>query len=59
MICGAVLTVLGLFASQADIQKAAGVNANLWTGLVMLVVGGGFLYWAFSRPVSAEDLADD
>ena len=58
LIYGAVLTALGLFASQAEIDKAAGVNANLWTGLVMLIVGGGFLFWALRAPVGAEELAD-
>ena len=57
LIYGALLTVLGLFASQAEIDKAAGVNANLWTGIVMLIVGGGFLAWALKSPVGAEELA--
>lgn len=59
VLYGAVLTVLGLFASQEDIERAAGVNANLWTGLVMLLVGAGFLIWAVTKPVGAEELADD
>ncbi len=49
-----VLFVLGLGASNADIDKAAGVNVNLWTGLAMLVVGALFLFWAFTRPLSKQ-----
>lgn len=53
-IYGLILTVLGIGASEADIDKAAGVNLNLWTGLALLLVGGLFLLWAFLRPLSEE-----
>ena len=39
IVYGILLTVLGLFDSQEEIDKAAGVNINLWAGLGMLVVG--------------------
>jgi len=35
-ILGLLLTILGLTESQAEIDKAAGVNINLWAGLGML-----------------------
>lgn len=57
ILYGLILFVLGIGASDADVEKAAGVNVNLWTGLAMLVVGGIFLAWAFARPVGKE-LAD-
>lgn len=53
-IYGVILTVLGLGASDAEIDKAAGINVNLWTGLAMLAVAALFLFWAFSRPLSDE-----
>jgi hypothetical protein len=53
-IYGLILTVLGIGASDADLDKAAGVNLNLWTGLALLLVGGLFLLWAFMRPLSEE-----
>jgi hypothetical protein len=59
LIYGVILTVLGIGASDADISKAAGVNLNLWVGLGMLVVGGLFLFWAFSRPLVNEDERSD
>lgn len=49
---GLVLTVIGLFfATDEDIEKAAGVNINLWTGIAMLVGGGLFVLWARLRPL--------
>jgi hypothetical protein len=48
---GLLLTILGLFDSQEEIDKAAGVNINLWAGLGMLVLGLLFLAWAFARPL--------
>jgi len=54
LIYGLILLVLGLGASDADVDKAAGVNANLWTGLAMLIVAALFLAWAFTRPLGEQ-----
>ena len=51
---GILLTVLGLFDSQEEIDKAAGVNINLWAGLGMLVFGLLMIAWALWRPLSEE-----
>ena len=51
---GLLLTILGLFDSQEEIDKAAGVNINLWAGLGMLVFGILMLTWALTRPLSEE-----
>jgi flagellar motor component MotA len=58
---GILLTVMGLFESDAEIDKAAGVNINLWGGLGMLVLGLVFVAWALLRPLSEQmrDLEDD
>jgi hypothetical protein len=58
LIYGAILTVLGVGASQKEIDKAAGINLNLWVGLSLLVVGALFLAWAFARPLS-DQLEED
>ncbi len=42
---GVVLIVAGLVASEAEKQKAAGININLWMGLGMLALGVLFLLW--------------
>jgi hypothetical protein len=54
LIYGVILFVLGVGASDAEVEKAAGVNANLWTGLAMLIVAAIFLVWAFTRPLAEE-----
>lgn len=59
---GAVLLVAGIVGtSQAEKDKAGGVNANLWVGIALLVVGIGFVVWARTRPVvvDEEELARD
>ncbi len=51
-VYGLVLTVLGLFVtSDAEIEKSAGVNINLWAGLALLVVALLFVVWARLRPL--------
>ena len=55
---GVLLAVLGIFDSQEEIDKAAGVNINLYAGLGMLAFGILMLVWAFSRPLS-EELSDE
>jgi hypothetical protein len=54
VIYGLLLTILGIFASQEDIDKAAGSNVNLWTGLAMLVFGILMIAWALLRPLGQE-----
>jgi hypothetical protein len=51
---GLLLTILGLTESQAEIDKAAGVNINLWTGLGMLAFGLLMILWALTRPLGDE-----
>ena len=58
LIYGAILLVLGLGASDAELEKAAGWNLNLSVGIAMLIVGALFLLWAFTRPL-ADELEDD
>ncbi|MEV0794328.1 hypothetical protein [Kribbella sp. NPDC050459] len=50
-IYGLVLTVLGLVEKQAEIDKAAGININLWGGLGMLLFTVLFVLWARLRPI--------
>jgi hypothetical protein len=54
LLYGAILFVMGLGASDADIAKSHGINANLWVGIALLVTAGIFLAWARWRPLSRE-----
>jgi hypothetical protein len=51
---GLLLAILGVFDSDAEIDKAAGVNINLIGGLGMLTFGLLMLLWAFTRPLGDE-----
>ena len=53
-IYGVILFILGIAASQKEIDKAAGWNLNLWVGLAMIVVAGIFIGWALARPLSEQ-----
>lgn len=50
-IYGLVLTILGLVEKQAEIDKAAGININLWGGIGMLLFTALFVLWARLRPI--------
>jgi len=52
-VYGVIVTIVGFFDSQAEIDKAAGVRINLWIGLGMLVLGLFFLGWQWLRPAEA------
>jgi hypothetical protein len=61
-IYGVILTLMGLFVEpQSD--QTAGSNANLVAGIVLLVMGLGFIAWAYLRPVKVpehvEPVGDD
>ncbi|MFF7330830.1 hypothetical protein ACIQU5_11005 [Streptomyces sp. NPDC090306] len=60
VLYGLIVGITGLTDSDAAIDKAQGVNINLWTGLGMLVLGLLFLLWLFLRPTvppTADELA--
>lgn len=52
-VYGVIVTILGVFDSPAEIDKAAGVRINLWIGLGMLALGLLFLLWQWWRPAEA------
>ncbi|MFF9269908.1 hypothetical protein [Streptomyces rochei] len=52
VVYGVIVTIAGLVASDDEIDKAQGVNINLWTGLGMLVLGLFFLAWLKLRPTA-------
>jgi hypothetical protein len=56
-VYGGILTAMGLFA-DTDEDRTGGVNANLYTGIALLVVGAVFLVWARLRPIVVPDHTD-
>ncbi|MFF3938877.1 hypothetical protein [Streptomyces phaeofaciens] len=52
VLYGVILTITGLTDSDAEIDKAQGININLWTGLGMLALGIFFLVWLWLRPTA-------
>jgi hypothetical protein len=48
---GVILVITGLFASQAQAEKAAGVNINVVAGIVMIVFSAAMVAWARIRPI--------
>lgn len=54
LLYGITLTVLGLGASDEDLQRAEGVNVNLVVGITLLVMAAMFIGWALWRPLGRE-----
>jgi uncharacterized membrane protein len=54
-IYGVVLVIASFSTSDAQKAKADGVNANLWVGLVMAVVGILLIVWAITRPIIVDE----
>lgn len=58
---GIVLTIMGFVGDPEKAKTGAMTgNANLWAGIVMLVVGVAFILWARLKPivVPVHDAAD-
>jgi hypothetical protein len=55
-VYGVILIAMGLF-SDSTARLQGDVNANLYTGIALLVAGAVFLAWARLRPIVVpEDL---
>ncbi|MFE7570593.1 hypothetical protein ACFU76_27110 [Streptomyces sp. NPDC057539] len=52
VVYGITVTIAGITASDADLEKAQDININLWTGLGMLALGLFFLVWLKLRPTA-------
>ena len=55
VIYGVILFVASFGTSASQRAKADGVNANLWVGLVLLVVGALMIVWAVTRPLEIDE----
>jgi hypothetical protein len=57
-IYGVLLLGAGLFGSEADKNKASGVNINLWVAFALLAASALFWLWASTRPL-IDELEDE
>jgi hypothetical protein len=48
---GIIVLITGLFSSEAQADKAAGLNINVIAGIVMLLFAAAFIAWARIRPI--------
>jgi uncharacterized sodium:solute symporter family permease YidK len=52
LVYGVVLTVMGFVSdTPEELAKAGGIDINLWSGIVMIVIGALFVAWALWRPL--------
>jgi hypothetical protein len=56
LLYGLLVTAVGLVQGAADLRKTGGIAINVWTGVVMLVVGIVFFVWDRLSPVPEEDI---
>ncbi|MER7920605.1 MULTISPECIES: hypothetical protein [unclassified Streptomyces] len=59
VVYGLIVTITGITDAQSAIDKAQGVNINLWTGIGMLLLGVFFLVWLKLRPVTVPEQRED
>jgi hypothetical protein len=57
-IYGLLLLGAGLFGSDAEKNKASGVNINLWVAFALLAASALFWLWASTRPL-IDELEDE
>ena len=48
---GIIVLITGLFSSEAQADKAAGLNINVIAGIVMILFAAAFTTWARIRPI--------
>ena len=58
IIYGLIVTLIGIFDSPSDLDKAEGVRINLWMGLAMLALGLLMLLWLKLNPPSPPRPSD-
>jgi hypothetical protein len=51
-VYGIVLTIQGLFfENETQLQKTGGIDINLWSGIIMIIMAALFALWARLRPL--------
>jgi hypothetical protein len=58
LIFGILVIIPGFVASQATIEKSAGINLEIWVGAIMLVLAAFFLTWVILKPPPPVTMAE-
>lgn len=62
VVIGSVLGIIGIFlllcaaftTSSSELAKSGGIHANLWAGIVLLIVALAMWAWAFINPQGGQ-----
>jgi len=54
-VYGVILLLVSFSTSEAEKARADDVNANLWVGLALTVVGVLMIAWAVLRPIEVDE----
>jgi uncharacterized membrane protein len=57
LVYGVILLIVSFSTSEAEKARADGVNANLWMGIALTVVGLLMILWAVTRPIVIDEEA--
>ncbi|HEY3527992.1 MAG TPA: hypothetical protein VGK78_02490 [Nocardioides sp.] len=55
LLYGVILLITSVNTSEAEKARADGINANLWMGIVLVVVGILMGVWAMTRPIVIDE----
>ena len=59
-IFGIILTIAGIVGfTPNEAERTGGVDANLWTGIGLVIAAAVFLIWARLRPLRIVETPDD
>ena len=58
-IFGVIVTYTGIVAGPEEIEKAAGINISLWTGLALLLLSTVFTVWLLRSPPEVPTSTSD
>jgi len=55
LVYGVILLLVSFSTSEAEKARADGVNANLWMGIALTIVGVLMIVWAVTRPIVIDE----
>ena len=59
-IFGVILTIAGIVGFTPDeAKRTGGIDANLWTGIGLIIAAAVFLIWAKLRPIRIVETPDE